>query len=146
LYRAPAHDTRREGLRLGLITASATWLWVAIVDAVAGQPFHTFGALGGVVVFTSMHFLLHVAYATAVMAAVHGAARAPSLIIAVIFGVLTLEGAFAMMTTMLVQAALGGLAWLEIFGGSLIATALGLVLLTKSHPLAEYLRRAEAEV
>lgn len=139
------HDSLREGVRLGLILATITWLWVALVDAISGQPFHTFLALGGIAVFTVMHYLLHIAYAVAILSAIHGAERAPSLIIGVIFGVVTLEGAIAMMTNVLAQAALGGIAWIEIFGGSLIATAIAIVLLARTHPLATYVHQAEEE-
>ena len=139
------HGSLREGVRLGLIMASATWVWVALVDAVSGQPFHTFTALGGIVVFTVVHYLLNITYAVVILSAIHGAERAPSLIIAVIFGVVTLEGAIAMFTNLLVQATLGGTAWIGIFGGSLISTAIAMALLTRTHPLATYLHRAEEE-
>jgi hypothetical protein len=125
--------------------ATTTWLWVALVDAVAGRPFHTFSALGGVVIFTAMHYLLNITYGVVLLSAVHGAERAPSLIIAVLFGLVTLEGAFAMFTNILVEASLGAGGWIAIFGGSLIATALAIVLLSRTHPLAGYLRRAEEE-
>ena len=139
------HNSLREGVRLGLILASVTWLWVALVDAITGQPFHTFLALGGIGVFTVMHYLLNIAYAVVVLVAIHGADRAPSLIIAVLFGALTLEGGIAMVTNLLAQAALGSVAWIEILGGSLIATGIAIVLLMRTHPLATYLRRAEEE-
>src|SRR5690349_8787521 len=87
-----AHSSLREGVRLGVIMASASWLWVALVDVMSGRSYHTFAALGGVVAFTVMHFLLNIAYGVTILSAIHGAERAPSLIIAAIFGVLTLEG------------------------------------------------------
>src|SRR4029078_10973573 len=96
-------------------------------------------------VFTVMHYLLNIAYAVVVLVAIHGADRAPSLIIAVMFGALTLEGGIAMVTNLLAQAALGSVAWIEILGGSLIATGIAIVLLMRTHPLAAYLRRAEEE-
>jgi hypothetical protein len=140
-----AHDSVREGIRLGIIMATATWLWVALVDAVSGQFFHTFIALGGIAGFTVIHYLLNIAYAVAILSAIHGAARTPSLVIAVIFGVVTLEGAIAMTTNVLVEATLGSGAWIGIFGGSLIATAIGMMLLVRTHPLGTYLRQAEDE-
>jgi len=139
------HNSLREGVRLGLILASATWLWVALVDALAGQPSPTFAALGGIGAFTVMHFLLNIAYAVVIVAAVHSADHAPSVIIAVMFGALTVEGGIAMVTNLLAQAALGSVAWIEILGGSLIATGIAIVLLTRTHPLATYLRRAAEE-
>ena len=140
------HDTRREGIRLGLIVGTVTWLWVAVVDTVAGQPFRTAEALGGVFVFTSVHYVLNVAYGIALLFAVHRADRAPSLVIAALFCVLTLQGGFGMLTTLLAQLSLGRVAWVGLFGGSLIGTATAFMLLSRTHPLADYLRRAEEEL
>ena len=139
------HDTSREGVRLGIIVATTTWLWVVLVDAVMRQPFHTFDALGGVAVFTAMHYLLNIVYGMILLSAVHGSERTPSLILAVVFGVLLFETAMAMLTVILAQYWVGNAAWAGVFGGSLIATALALFLLARTHPLAVYLRRAEEE-
>jgi len=38
----------REGVILGLVVATSIWLWIAIVDAIAGEPFRTFAVLGGI--------------------------------------------------------------------------------------------------
>jgi len=138
------HDTKREGIRLGLILGTVTLLWVSLVDAVAGQPFRTVDALGGALLFTVLHYLLNIVYGLIVVSAVHGARRVPSLIIALIFGAITLQGAFAMLTNVVVVST-GETAWIAIFGGSLIGTALAVFLLSQSHPLAEYLHKAEAE-
>jgi hypothetical protein len=143
--RTIVHDTRREGLRLGLIVGTATWLWVALIDVGAGRPLHTFTALGGIVAFTAVHYLLNVTYAVILLSAIHGAERSPSIIIGVIFGVITLETAFAMYTSILVQSFLGNGAWIGILGGSLIATAIAIAFLARTHPLVDYVRRAEAE-
>jgi hypothetical protein len=143
--RRVAHDTRREGVRLGLIMATATWLWLLLVDAMLGRPLHTFDALGGVAVFTAMHYLLNIVYGIALLSVVHGAERAPSLMLAVVFGTLLFEVAMAMLTVVLANLGLGSAAWVGVFGGSLLATALAGLLLARSHPLAEYLHRAEAE-
>jgi hypothetical protein len=143
--RTSMHDTRREGVRLGIIIATTTWLWVALVDVVMRQPFHTFDALGGVAVFTAIHYLLNIVYGMVLLSAVHGAERTPALILALVFGVLLLEVAMAMLTILLAQTRLGAAAWLGVFGGSLIATALALLLLARTHPLGAYLHSAETE-
>jgi hypothetical protein len=143
--RTARHDTRREGVRLGIILATTTWLWVMLVDAAVGRPFHTFGVLGGVVVFTAMHYLLNILYGIVLLSAVHGAERAPSLILAAVFGVLLFEVAMAMLTVILAQSPVGAAAWASVFGGSLIATALAARLLARTHPLGDYLHRAEVE-
>lgn len=144
--RATVHDTLPEGVKLGLIVGTATWLWVAAVDVVAtGRPFHTFTALGGVLVVTVVHYLLNVTYGVALLTAVHGAERTPSLIIGALFGILLLEVAFAMLTIILAQNALGSTAWPAVFGGSVIGTMIAIALLARTHPLVAYLRRAEEE-
>ena len=139
------HNTRDEGVRLGLIVGTTTWLWVALVDAVAGTPWRTFTVLGGLFVFTVIHYLLNIVYGTVLLATVHGAERTPSLIIAAVFCGLTFEGAFVMFASILIQRSLSGIAWLGLVGGNLIGTALVITLLSRTHPLREYLWRAEHE-
>lgn len=138
------HRTLREGVRLGLIVAVCTWTWLALVDAIAGQPFRTFDVLGGIGFFTAVHILLNLAYALALLSIVHGAAREPALIFALIFGGIMMQFAFAMASAMLSHV-LGGVAWVLIFGGSVIGAAIAFVLLARTHPLAAELREAEAE-
>jgi hypothetical protein len=146
LPHARAHETLPGGVRLGLIVGTATWLWVAAMDTmVTGRPFHTFDALGGALVVTVVHYLLNVAYAVALLSVVRGAERMPSLIIGALFGILLFEVAFAMLTIILAEYALGSMAWLTIFGGSLVGTAVAVAFLARAHPLLAYLRRAEEE-
>jgi hypothetical protein len=144
LFLSPEHASLREGTSLGLVVATVTWVWVALVDAIAGQPFHTFTVLGGVVPFTVIHYLLNVAYGVAIVALIHGAVRQPSLLLAVGFGFLMMEFAFAMVSVMLSHL-LGELSWVRIFIGSLIGAAVAVIILSRRHPLAAQLRQAEEE-
>ena len=139
------HDTRREGVALGLAVATTIWVWLAAVDALAGEPFHTFTTLGGVIPFTVAHYLLNVTYAVVIMSTVHGAVRQPSLIIALVFGFVMVQFVFAMMSAFLSSLGLGQLAWVRIFGGSVIGGAVTFMILSRSHPLAAQLRQAEEE-
>lgn len=139
------HDSLREGTVLGIAVATGIWVWLAVVDAVAGQPLHTFTVLGGITAFTTMHYLLNIAYGVAVVSAIHGAAREPSLAIAVVFGLVTLEIAFAMLTVLLSNLGLGGLAWIEIFGGSLIGMSIALFVVSRRHPIAAQIRDADGD-
>jgi hypothetical protein len=139
------HDTMREGARLGLLVATAIWIWLALIDALVGQPWHTFTVLGGIAGFTTLHYGLNIVGGIAVMAVIHASEREPSLIIAVTFGGVIAEGAAAMATVLLSHLGLGELAWVRIFGGSLVGTSLAIVLLARGHPLAATLRRAERE-
>jgi hypothetical protein len=139
------HDSLREGVRLGLVVATSIWVWLAGVDAMVGEPFRTFTVLGGVALFTAMHYLLNVAYGVLIVAGIHGAAREPSLVIAVAFGFSIVEFMFALVTVLLSHLGLGELAWVRIFVGSLIGTEIAIVILSRGHPLAAELRQAEEE-
>jgi hypothetical protein len=139
------HDVLREGTSLGLIVATAIWVWLAAVDAVTGRPFHTFNVLGGVVVFTTMHFLLNVVYGVIIVSGVRAAKSAPSVFIAVIFGLVMMQIAFAMLTAILSNVGIGPLAWILILGGSLIGTGIAVLVLNRRYPFAAHLREAEEE-
>lgn len=143
--RSGKHGSLREGARLGLVVATSIWVWLAVVDAAVGQPFRTFTLLGGVALFTAMHYLLNLAYGVLIVAAIHGAAREPSLVIAVAFGFPIIEFVFALVTVLLSHLGLGELAWVRIFGGSLIGTAIAIVILARRHPLAAEVRQAEED-
>ena len=139
------HDTVREGLRLGAVLASSLWIWIAAVDVMAGEPFRTFTVLGGLASFTGMLSALNLAYGTVIVACIHGVVREPSLIGGVALGFLILEFAFALVTIVFTHAGLGALAWLRIFGGSVLAAAVALVILTRRHPFVAALRQARLE-
>lgn len=139
------HDTLREGTALGILVATGIWVWVAVVDALVGQPFETFTTLGGITVFTVVHYLLNIVYGMVIVSAVHGTAREPSLALALVFGLVTLHIALAMLTVLLSHLGLGDLAWVRIFGGSLIGVAIALFVLSRRHPLATQLRHADRD-
>jgi hypothetical protein len=138
------HDSLREGAGLGIVVATTIWVWLALIDAIAGEPFRTFTVLGGISAFTLVHYLLNLIYGVVILSLIHGAAREPSLMIAVGFGFLMVEFAFAMVTVMLSHL-LGELAWVRIFGGSVVGALIAIVVLARRHPLAAELRRAERE-
>jgi hypothetical protein len=140
-----AHQALGEGARLGLLVASSIWIWLALVDALVGQPFHTFAVLGGVVTFTTLHFALNVAYGIAIVAVIHAGAREPRYLIAVWLGFFVIEFAFVMLTMLLSHAGLGELAWVRILGGNLVGATVGWSILLRTHPVRALLRDAEAE-
>ena len=137
------HNSLREGTALGIVVATGIWVWLAAVDAVAGQPFQTFAALGGITVFTVVHYLLNIVYGVVIVSAVHGTAREPSLALALVFGLVTFEIALAMLTVLLSHLGLGKLAWVRIFGGSLVGVVIALFMLSRRHPVASQLRGAD---
>jgi hypothetical protein len=142
---AQPHSSVREGIELGLIVATAIWLWLALVDWLAGQPFRTFHVLGGTALFTTLHYILCVVYGIGVVAVVHQAARAPALLIFAAFTFFILEFAFAMATVLLSNVGLGELAWVRILGGNVVGAILTFALLARRHPLTREFRQADRE-
>src|SRR2546428_13455446 len=102
-------------------------MWIALVDAIVGEPFHTFSLLGGVGRFTTLHYLVCLTYGVAAVSVVHAAAREASLMVGAAFAFFLLEFAFVMVTTILSQGGLGGLAWGRILGGDAPGGALPLL-------------------
>jgi len=139
------HNSLREGTVLGLVVATCIWVWLAAIDAVAGQPFLTFKVLGGIAGFTVMHYLLNVAYGVAMMSIIHTAERTPSAIFGIGFGFLMLEFAFALVTAAFSSGRLGELAWIRLFGGSVIGAVIAMVVVTRRHSLVRLLHQAEQE-
>ena len=129
------HNAMREGIKLGLVVATIIWTWIAFVDAVTGEPFRTFKALGGIAQFTTLHYLLNIAYGMAVVAVVHRTAKEPTLAAVLWFVLVVIEFAFVMATILLSHVGLGALAWLRIFAASLIGLALALFILSRRHRL-----------
>ncbi|MFL5615394.1 MAG: hypothetical protein ACJ796_17125 [Gemmatimonadaceae bacterium] len=135
----------REGTVLGLVVATCIWVWLATVDAIAGEPFLTFTVLGGIAGFTVMHYLLNVVYGVAVISIVHTAGSTPSAIFGVGFGFLMLEFAFALVTAAFSSGRLGELAWVRLFGGSVFGAVIAIFMVTRRHSLLALLHQAEAE-
>jgi hypothetical protein len=139
------HSSLREGVILGVVVGTGIWVWIALVDAVVGEPFRTFSLLGGVTRFTTLHYLLCLTYGVVAVSVVHAAAREAGLIVGAAFAFFLLEFAFVMVTAILSQGGLGGLAWARILGGNAVGAALTLLILRRRHPLAQEFRDGTAE-
>ena len=139
------HSSLREGVILGTLVATGIWIWIALVDAIVGQPFHTFAVLGGVARFTTLHYVLCLAYGVVAVSVVHAAAREGSLIVGAAFAFFLLELGFVMVSAILSQVGLGGLAWVRILGGNAVGVVLTLLILWRRHPLAREFRDGAAE-
>ncbi len=139
------HSSLREGVILGAVVGTAIWAWIALLDAVVGEPFQTFALLGGVGRFTTLHFLFCLTYGVVAVSVVHAAAREPSLMVGAAFAFFLLEFAFVMLTAILSQGTLGGLAWARILGGNAVGATLTLLILRRRHPLAQEFRDGTAE-
>lgn len=139
------HNVIREGVRLGLVVATSIWLWIATVDAIVGEPFRTFHVLGGIAWFTLMHYALNAAYGTVIVAAMRNAIRQPGLVGGFAMGFVIIHCGFAMLTVLISRLGLGDLAWLRVFGGSVIGAAVAFAVLRRRYQLATVLRQARME-
>lgn len=137
------HNAVREGIKLGLVIATSIWIWIAVVDALAGEPFRSFAVLGGIAQFTVLHYVLNLGYGIVIVAGVHTATREPSLVGVVGFVFVVVEFAFVLATILLSHVGLGALAWLRVFGGSLIGAAIAIMIVARGHPLLATWRQAE---
>lgn len=143
---AAPRRSRREGITLGLTLATATWLWVAAIDALTGRPFHTFDAFGGVLLFTLFHYILNIILGSVLVSVVRDAEHTPSAMFGLIFCGILFECGMGMFTNVVSTAAnLGDSAWVALFGGSLVSAAIAITFLLRRHPLGQYLERAETE-
>lgn len=139
------HTSLREGILLGAIVGTAIWVWIAGVDALAGEPFRTFGVLGGVARFTVVHYLLCLLYGVIAVSVVHAAAREASLVVGAAFVFFLIEFGFVMIAAILSHAGLGQLAWVRIVGGNVVGAILTIVFLWRRHPLRQEYRDGMAE-
>src|SRR2546428_9953705 len=101
------HSSLREGVILGGVVGSGIWVWITLVDAIVGEPFHTFSLLGGVGRFTTLHYLLCLTYGVAAVSVVHAAASEASLMVGEALAFFLLEIAFWMLTSILSQGSIG---------------------------------------
>ncbi len=140
-----SHNTLREGVSLGLIIGVATWLWVAVFDVAAAEPFQTFQMLSGVVGFTLIHFLLCVTYGVTIMSAIHASMKEPTIMFGIIFCTILFQAAFVMLTAILVNVGVGDPAWGKFFAGNVMAALLTYVLIERHHSMRSLFHAAEAK-
>lgn len=133
---------RHAGLRIGLLLATVTWCWIAAIDVILGEPLRTASVLGGIATFTVVHLVLCLAFGAALTELMDGAMEDPGLVLSVVFGSLLLGVAFAMLTILVSMTSLGTTAWLRIFIGNLIGTAVALATLSRWYPVRHLLASA----
>ena len=139
------HSALREGVILGAVVGTGIWVWIALVDAIVGEPFRTFFVLGGVVRFTTLHYVLCLAYGVVAVSVAHAAQREATLIVGAAFAFFLLELGFVMVSAILSHVGLGGLAWARILGGNVVGVALTFLILWRRHPLVQEFRDGTAE-
>ncbi len=152
----------REGLLLGLSTATVVAFWMLVVDVLTGTPFFTAGALGsGMILGASSvaeieinaatvlgYGLYHVLIFTAITIVVaFGASRAeeaPSVLAAGILLFAVFEALTVGLIALVANYLLGATAWWGILGGNLLGALWISWHVSRRHPIiADLLSRRE---
>jgi hypothetical protein len=155
------HNFLREGIITGFIGATAIALWFGVVDLVAGRPFYTPIFLGRGVVsvlgknmmgdtafthvlgYTIFHYVAFFIVGILLTVIVHQADRTPGILAGLLVAIVVMTLGFYMIAAAFAQSALGRLAWPQIFIANLLAAALMLGYLWRTHPKLEgQLKRA----
>jgi|GEM_PF-726354 len=152
----------REGLALGLSTATIVAFWMLLVDVLTGTPFYTAGALGsGMVLGASSvaeieinaatvlgyglyHVLIFTAITIVVAFGASRAAEAPSVIAAGILLFAVFEALTVGLVALVANYLLGATAWWGILGGNLLGSLWISWHISRRHPIiADLLSRRE---
>ena len=144
------HSTWREGLTAGFIGATGVAIWLLIVDAAGGRPFHTPATLGyglfsffatepgsavaSVIFYTIFHYAAFAAIGLLVVAALHRARSHPSVFALALLLFVMFEVGFSGLVALMAETRLGDLAWYQVGIANLIATALMGTYLWRTHP------------
>ena len=80
-------------------------------------------------------------YGVALVSGIRGTTREPTLMMAIVFGFLMVEFAFAFLAAVFMNLGLGDLAWVRLFAGSLVGALIAVAVLARRHPLAARLRQ-----
>lgn len=141
---------KARGAVAGFVAAFAMAFWFLIVDAAAGVPFRTpaFLAsallgrpelsmeLGGIIMFTLIHFGVFMAVGVAVSWLLRRVETAPNVLLGLVVGFLMFDLVFYLSVTVTGVDVIEQLGWPEVLAGNLIAGVclLGMLHLTGATP------------
>lgn len=148
------HNFFREGVITGFIGATVIAIWFAIVDMIARHPFYTPDFLGKrlisilgkaanatgdttfmhVAAYTVFHYAAFVLVGIVLTVVVHQAARTPGILAGLLVALVIMTMGFYMIAAVFAQSGLGQLAWPQILIANLLASALMLGYLWRTHP------------
>lgn len=149
---AERHNTVREGIVAGVLSATVIAVWLLAVDSLARHPFFTPAVLGRgllgifglrvsdteltyVAVYTVFHYAAFSVIGILVAKIVHAARRTPAVLAGFLIIFIAFEIGFYGLTAMLsVYTSLQGLAWVQIMVANLIASFVMLYYMWYRHP------------
>jgi hypothetical protein len=147
------HNTIREGIYAGVLSATAIAIWLFIVDSIERHPFFTPDVLGSgllrflgaprmsdtvalhVTVYTIFHYVAFAVIGIIVAWIVHQARRTPAILAGFLITFVIVEGGFYGLAAMLsVTTTLGGIAWYQIMVANLLASLVMFSFMWMRHP------------
>jgi hypothetical protein len=150
---AREHDTIREGIYAGVLSATAIAVWLFIVDVVARRPFFTPDVLGSgllrfvgaprlsdtvalhVAFYTVFHYVAFAIIGVIVAWVVHQARRTPTILAGALILFVMVEGGFYGLAAVLsLSTALGEIAWYQIMIANLLASVVMFGFMYLRHP------------
>ena len=149
---AAEHNTIREGILAGILSATVIAVWLFIVDSIAGHPLFTPSVLGrGLIgvfgvrigdsavnyvgIYTLFHYAAFALIGIGVAKIVHEARRTPAVLAGFLIIFIAFELGFYGLTAMLsVNSALQGLAWYQLMAANLVASFVMLYFMWMRHP------------
>ena len=150
---ADGHNSIREGIIAGFLSATVIAVWLLIVDVIAGHPMFTPAVLGRgllgffgmakmadsemfeVFAYTVFHYVAFALIGVIVAMIVHQARRTPAILAGFLIIFIAFELGFYGLTGVLSSgSALGQLAWYQIMAANLVAAFVMLFFMWKRHP------------
>jgi hypothetical protein len=149
---AGPHNTIREGILAGCLSATVIAVWLFVVDYLAGHPLLTptvlgrglvgvFGlrmgdtAMNYITAYTVFHYGMFALIGVLVAKIVHAARRTPAVLAGFLIIFIAFELGFYGLTAMLsVTTELRGLAWYQLMAANLVASLVMLYFMWIRHP------------
>jgi hypothetical protein len=147
------HNTIREGIYAGVLSATAIAIWLLIVDSVAGHAFFTPDVLGSgllrflgapeigdtmamhVAFYTIFHYVAFAIIGVVVAWIVHQARRTPAVLAGLLIMFVVVEFGFYGLAAMLsANSVLGSIAWYQIMAANLLASIVMFTFMWMRHP------------
>lgn len=147
------HNTIREGIYAGLLSATAIAVWLFLVDSIERHAFFTPNVLGSglmrflgaprmgdtvamhVIFYTVFHYVAFAIIGVIVAWVVHQARRTPGVLAGFLVTFVIVEGGFYGLAAMLsVTTQLGGIAWYQIMIANLLAAIVMFTFMWMRHP------------
>lgn len=147
------HNTIREGIVAGVLSATVIAIWLFVVDAIAGHPLLTptvlgrglYSVFGGlrpsdtpgmyIALYTVFHYVAFCVIGIIVASIVHAARRTPGVMAGFLVVFVAFElGFYGLAAALSVNTRLQNLAWYQIGAANLVAAVVMFWFMWARHP------------